>query len=209
MWFFLGLIIFLIVITFGGSQSDIFSNILADPFDQMNFSKTKKVFSKDGFLDVTITADYKIGKFDNKSITAMVYNDSLGGPILHAYHRDKIKLNLVNNLNESTNLHFLGFHVSPSNNSDNVFIEIAPGDTEDYEVDIPIDHPLGTYWYHSHMHSHAYDQVSGGLSGVIVVEGLEKLLPLSLQKIIEQIFAENTLSIAILQFIPIELSTGR
>lgn len=186
---FSALLFILIVITFGGSQDDIFSNVLADPFDQMNFSKTKDVFSKDGVLETTITADYKIGKIDNKSITAMLYNDSLGGPILHVYPGDKIKLNLVNNLNESTNLHFHGLHVSPSNNSDNIFLEIAPGQTQDYEVDIPIDHPQGTYWYHSHMHSHAYEQVSGGLSGVIVVEGLEKLLPLPLQKIKEQIFA--------------------
>lgn len=155
----------------------------------MNFSKSQDIFSKNGVLQTTITAGYKIGNVDNKSITSMVYNGSLGGPTLHVYPGDRIELNLINNLNESTNIHYHGLHVSPINNSDNVFLEVAPGETQQYIVEIPIDQPRGAYWYHSHMHTLAYKQVSAGLSGIIVVEGIENLLPKPLQDITKQTFA--------------------
>ena len=48
----------------------------------------------------------------------MVYNGSLPGPALHVYPGDRVEIDLINNLNESTNLHFHGLHVSPGNNSD-------------------------------------------------------------------------------------------
>jgi suppressor of ftsI len=96
------------------------------PLDGMNFSKSQDVFSKDGVLQTTINAAYHTGNVDNQSITSMVYNGSLGGPTLHVYPGDRIELNLINNLHESTNIHYHGLHVSPSNNSDNVFLELLP-----------------------------------------------------------------------------------
>jgi suppressor of ftsI len=155
----------------------------------MNFSKSQDVYSKNGFLNTTLVAEYKIGKVGNQTTTAMVYNGSIPGPTYHVYPGDKVIINLVNRLNESTNLHFHGMHVSPENNSDNVFLEIAPGKTQQYVVDIPKNHEPGTDWYHPHLHRYTYGQVSAGLSGMFIVEGLEKLLPQSLQNITQHIFA--------------------
>jgi suppressor of ftsI len=95
----------------------------------MNFSKPQDVYSKNGVLKTTLVAGYKIGKVGNESITGMVYNGSLPGPTLHVYPGDRVELDLINNLNETTNLHFHGLHVSPANNSDNIFLEVAPGKT--------------------------------------------------------------------------------
>jgi suppressor of ftsI len=170
-------------------EYNAFAKAEPSPLDGMNFSKSQDVFSKDGVLQTTVTAAYHIGNVNNHSITSMVYNGSLVGPTLHVYPGDRIELNLINNLNESTNIHYHGLHVSPSNNSDNVFLEVAPGETQQYIVDIPIDHAPGVYWYHSHMHTLAYGQVSAGLSGMIVIEGIEKLLPKPLQDIKKQTFA--------------------
>jgi len=162
--------------------------------DGMNFSKPQEVYSKDGVLQTTISVAYKMGKVDNQSVIAMLYNGSLPGPTLHVYPGDRVEIDLINNLNESTNLHFHGLHVSPGNNSDgsaadNVFLDIAPGKTQHYTLDIPKNHPPGTLWYHSHMHHLSYGQVSAGLSGLFIVEGLEKLLPEPLQNIITRTFA--------------------
>jgi suppressor of ftsI len=159
------------------------------PFPGMNFSKPKDVWSKNGVLKTTLSADYKVGKIDNKTITAMLYNGSLPGPTLHVYPGDRMEINLINNLNEPTNLHFHGFHVSPAGISDNVLLEVAPGKTQHYTVYIPKDHPLGTDWYHSHIHPLSYGQVSAGMSGLLIVEGLQKLLPKPLQNITTQTFA--------------------
>jgi suppressor of ftsI len=152
----------------------------------MNFSKPVDVYSKDGVLKTTLVADYKIGKVDNKTITGMVYNGSLVGPAFHVYPGDRVEIDLVNNLNESTNLHFHGLHVSPGNTSDNIFLDVEPGKTLHYVVDIPKDHDPGTNWYHSHLHMLSYGQVSGGLSGLFIIEGLESLLPEPLQNITQQ-----------------------
>ena len=155
----------------------------------MNFTKSQDVYSKNGFLNTTLVAGYKIGEVGNQTTVAMVYNGSIPGPTYHVYPGDKVEINLINNLNESTNLHFHGMHVSPANNSDNIFLEIAPGKTQQYVVDIPKNHEPGTNWYHPHLHRNTYDQVSAGLSGMFIVEGLEKLLPKPLQNITQHTFA--------------------
>jgi FtsP/CotA-like multicopper oxidase with cupredoxin domain len=150
------------------------------PLDGMNFSKPQDVYSKDGVLQTAISVDYQMGEVDNKPIISMVYNGSLPGPTLHVYPGDRVEIDLINNLNEPTNLHFHGLHVSPGNNSDgsasdNVLLQVDPGKTQHYTLNIPKDHLPGSNWYHSHMHHLSYGQVSAGLSGMFIVEGIEKL----------------------------------
>jgi suppressor of ftsI len=172
-----------VMFAFEFSEHNAFAKVQPSPLAGMNFSKSQDVYSKNGVLQTTISADYHVGKLDNKTITSMLYNGSLPGPTLHVYPGDRMEINLINNLNEPTNLHFHGFHVSPANNSDNIFLEAAPGRTQHYTVYIPKDHPLGTDWYHSHIHMLSYGQVSAGMSGMLIVEGIQKLLPKPLQNI--------------------------
>jgi FtsP/CotA-like multicopper oxidase with cupredoxin domain len=70
-----------------------------------------------------------------------------------------------------TNLHTHGLWVSPSGNSDNVLIAIAPGEQFRYEYDIPADHPAGTFWYHPHRHGSGFVQVGSGMAGALIVTG--------------------------------------
>lgn len=70
-----------------------------------------------------------------------------------------------------TNLHTHGLWVSPSGNSDNVLISIAPGERFQYQYDIPADHPAGTFWYHPHRHGDGYVQVGSGMAGALIVTG--------------------------------------
>jgi suppressor of ftsI len=80
-------------------------------------------------------------------------------------------------------------HVSPNGEADNVFREVAAGATARYVVDIPGDHPAGTFWYHAHQHHLAYEQVFGGLSGVLIIDGITALLPPELRDITQHTFA--------------------
>lgn len=140
-------------------------------------------------LQATIIAAKQESKLAGQSLTTMVYNGSLVGPTLRASPGDRIELKLVNSLDEPTNLHFHGLHISPSNNSDNVFREVRPGETANYIIQIPADHPPGTFWYHSHQHSFSYEQVSNGLSGLIEIDGLVDLLPEYLHDVKQRTFA--------------------
>lgn len=70
-----------------------------------------------------------------------------------------------------TNLHTHGWHVSPTDNHDNIFAAIGPGDpTYLQQVDLPTDHVAGTFWYHAHVHGSTTIQVSSGMAGTLLVK---------------------------------------
>jgi FtsP/CotA-like multicopper oxidase with cupredoxin domain len=71
----------------------------------------------------------------------------------------------------STNLHTHGLHVSPAGNGDNVLLNIVPHTDFPYEINLPSDHPAGTFWYHSHRHGATATQVASGATGVLIVRG--------------------------------------
>ena len=52
-----------------------------------------------------------------------------------------------------------------------------PGQVLHYAVEIPPDHPPGLFWYHTHSHGESQRQVLDGMSGAIVVEGMERYAP--------------------------------
>ena len=76
----------------------------------------------------------------------------------------------------STNLHFHGLTVPPVCHQDDVLkTSIQPGDPPfEYRLRIPADEPPGLYWYHPHIHGFSSKQVSGGASGALIIEGLER-----------------------------------
>jgi suppressor of ftsI len=77
-----------------------------------------------------------------------------------------------------TNLHFHGLHVSPDAPQDDVISMMAmPGQTLQYRVSIPDNQPPGLYWYHPHPHGESYKQVLDGMSGAIVIDGMERYVP--------------------------------
>jgi FtsP/CotA-like multicopper oxidase with cupredoxin domain len=79
---------------------------------------------------------------------------------------------------QMTNLHFHGLHVSPNAPQDDVLDMMAsPGQTLHYSVQVPPQQPPGLYWYHTHPHGESYVQDLDGMSGAIVVEGIERYVP--------------------------------
>jgi suppressor of ftsI len=79
---------------------------------------------------------------------------------------------------QMTNLHFHGLHVSPNAPQDDVLDMMAsPGQTLHYSVQVPPQQPPGLYWYHTHSHGESYVQDLDGMSGAIVVEGIERYVP--------------------------------
>jgi FtsP/CotA-like multicopper oxidase with cupredoxin domain len=95
------------------------------------------------------------------------FEGRIPGPTLEGEPGDRLSILLVNDLpfnppNEradafpnsenSLNLHTHGLTVSPLGMSDNIFREMRPGTTNLVQIDIPKDHPSGTYWYHVHKH---------------------------------------------------------
>ena len=52
-----------------------------------------------------------------------------------------------------------------------------PGQSLHYTVQVPKDHAPGLYWYHTHPHGESYRQVLDGMSGALVIEGIQAHVP--------------------------------
>jgi suppressor of ftsI len=112
-------------------------------------------------------------------------------PVIRTRPGEDIRLTYVNEMSthsqedcvdapcmNMTNLHFHGLHVSPNAPQDDVITMMAmPGQSLHYVVNIPLDQPPGLYWYHTHPHGESYRQDLDGMSGAIVIDGMERYVP--------------------------------
>lgn len=140
-----------------------------DPATGSALSEPELLRSSGGRLQATLRAARGRTRVAGREATTLGYNGGLSGPTLHLQPGDRLQLRLVNDLEAPTNLHLHGLHVSPAGNGDNVFVVVRPGESFDYDYQLPDDHPPGAYWYHPHHHGVVADQVFGGLYGAIIV----------------------------------------
>lgn len=135
-----------------------------------------------GRLELTLEAQYGRAILGGREVTTYNYNGMIPGPTLRLRAGETLAPTLTNRLDTSTNFHTHGLHVSPAGNSDNVLLEIAPGETFDFEFDIPADGASGLYipgfyWYHPHVHGHTAAQTGGGMAGALIVQGALDEIP--------------------------------
>lgn len=122
------------------------------------------------------------------------YGGCHSGPAIEVFPGNTLHIDLINSLSaddptcsptpppalhlpagvdcfNTVNLHTHGLHVSPVGNSDNVLLSIAPQTTFPFEINIPSDHPAGTFWFHAHRHGSTATQVASGEAGILVIRG--------------------------------------
>jgi suppressor of ftsI len=148
-------------------------------------SNSPELRAKDGTLSLTLHAAVASGK------NSFYFDGQPVAPTLRLSPGDQLKINYINDLPaepqescaippcmDMTNLHFHGLTVSPEAPQDDVLGMMAmPGQSLRYTVKIPSDHPPGLYWYHTHPHGESHRQVLDGMSGALVIEGIESYLP--------------------------------
>lgn len=148
------------------------------PVSGLPLAQPEELVSQDGKLHVTLTAAARnLEVSGSPVISAMTYHDSFLAPTLVVQPGDTLEIDLTNDLPQETNLHFHGFHVTPTGESDNIFRAVEPGETAHYSLKIPKNHEQGMFWYHSHAHGISESQVAGGLSGLIRIGDVANLLP--------------------------------
>lgn len=122
---------------------------------------------------------------------AFSFNGQTVAPVIRVSPGDLLEIAYVNDLPRvarepcavppcmnMTNLHFHGLRVSPRTPQDNVLDMMAmPGQTLNYTVAIPPEQPPGLHWYHTHPHGESHRQALDGMSGAIVVEGIDRYVP--------------------------------
>ena len=144
--------------------------------------------SQNGLLDTGLRVFFADNIIGGHPVHLRSYEGLLTGPTLRIRPGDILRILLENDLppedgamhhedvNEphgfnTTNLHTHGLHVDPKDPSDNVLRQIPPGDQWQYQYDIRMDHPAGTFWYHAHKHGSAAVQLASGMAGALIVEG--------------------------------------
>lgn len=134
------------------------------------FSNPPELVSKDGRLDGTLTVGPAQLTVAEEDVTFLgVYNGLYMPPVLRVQPGDVVRLKLRNTALVPTNVHYHGLNVSPLGAGDNVFLDIEPGVTFQYDMPIPADHPQGLFWYHPHFHPLVNMEIAGGLSGGMIV----------------------------------------
>lgn len=147
-----------------------------DPPLLENLSHTPGVF--EGRLEAE-KAEVKLG--DTKA-NLMTYNGSYPGPMIRVKSGDTLKIDFVNSLpatteknilgyeKNHTNLHTHGLHVSPMEPADNVMLDIAPGQSYNYEYDLSKQEGGTLNFIHGHAHGLGAEQLWGGMLATILVE---------------------------------------
>jgi len=94
----------------------------------------------------------------------------------------------------TTNFHTHGLHVSSKGTedgldyaSDDIFVSVSPGSSNQFQFSIPDYHMGGTHWYHPHLHHATALQAGGGAAGVIIVEDPVGYLPEVYSSMVEKI----------------------
>ncbi len=135
----------------------------------------------------TLTAVYDSQAGHN----ALAFAGGTVPPTIRVFPRSVINLKYVNDLPvhsteqcalarcaDHTNLHFHGLHVSPQRPQDDVLAMMAmPGQALQYRVEIPSYAAPGLYWYHTHPHGESARQGLDGMSGAIIVDGIDRYYP--------------------------------
>lgn len=138
----------------------------------------------DGLLDVRLEAGPSRTAIGGRTASMWLFNGTLPGPTLRVRPGDSLRINVANRLQEPTNLHVHGLHVSPAGHGDNPFVSIPPGGSFDYSHTLPRNHSAGTFWYHPHHHGRAAAQLAAGLYGAIVVLADVEDVPVTRERVL-------------------------
>ena len=132
--------------------------------------------------EYNIEIDYKTVNYSGKERPAMSINNSIPGPTLYFKEGDIARINVKNNMDINTSIHWHGL-LLPNREDGVPYLTtppIKPGTVYTYEF--PISHS-GTYWYHSH--TGLQEQV--GVYGSIVIEPIEQRTDIELPEVEEVI----------------------
>ena len=124
--------------------------------------------TSDGYRVLTAgkTTAHLLGK-DSPATPVWAYNGTNPGPVIRVKQGEKVKVRLVNKLDQPTSIHWHGIRINNAMDGVTGLTQkaVKPGETFDYEFTAP---DAGTYWYHTHNRS--WEQLARGLYGMLIVE---------------------------------------
>lgn len=112
----------------------------------------------------------------NQTITGGINGHQFWGPTIFVNKGDTVRMTVINNLNDSTTLHWHGLHL-PAVMDGGPHQVIPPGTI--WKPFWKITNNASTYWYHPHLHEMTLEHLSKGIGGLLIVnDEQESALPL-------------------------------
>ena len=109
--------------------------------------------------------------FDGMATATMGINGDNLAPTLIFEQGEYVNINVTNNLDEETTIHWHGMHVAPENDGGPHSV-IMPGDT--WNPQFTIMDKATTMWYHPHLHGKTNEHVTKGITGLIIIKDDEE-----------------------------------
>ncbi len=150
-----------------------------------------ELVSSNGFLKVNLTvargmkADRLCYRYNGnlqaptiriKPGDTVVWKLTNPAPKLAAQPKMVVKCTAAMPAPRAANLHFHGLNISPTcGQDDSIGTVIQPNEQFEYRLKIPKNESPGMYWYHPHIHTQSEEQLLAGLSGAIIVDGIEQI----------------------------------
>jgi len=103
----------------------------------------------------------------NQTITGSINNETFWGPTLFINKGDLVRMNVTNNLNESTTVHWHGMHLPAV--MDGGPHQVIPAGTL-WQPYWTVMNQAATLWYHPHLHTTTQAQMTKGIGGFIIVK---------------------------------------
>lgn len=98
------------------------------------------------------------------------FNGDYLGPTLRAERGEDVLVNVTNELDELTSVHWHGMHL-PAAMDGGPHQPIDPGDN--WSPTWRIDQPAATLWYHPHPHGETEEHIYRGLAGMFIIDDPE------------------------------------
>jgi FtsP/CotA-like multicopper oxidase with cupredoxin domain len=95
------------------------------------------------------------------------FNGDYLGPTLRARRGERVRVDVVNNLDEDTSVHWHGMHL-PARMDGGPHQPVRPGAT--WSPTWTVNQPAATLWYHPHPHGRTREQVNQGLAGMFILD---------------------------------------
>jgi FtsP/CotA-like multicopper oxidase with cupredoxin domain len=98
------------------------------------------------------------------------FNGSYLGPTLRARRGETVRVDVRNELPETTTVHWHGMHL-PASADGGPHQPVGPGET--WSPRWTVDQPAATLWYHPHVHGETEEHVNRGLAGMFLLDDPE------------------------------------
>ena len=121
-------------------------------------------------FNLTIKDTIKQLRTGNQTITGGI-NNNFWGPTLFINKGDVVHMNVQNNLNDSTTIHWHGMHL-PAVMDGGPHQVIPPGTL--WQPFWEMKNQAGTYWYHPHLHEMSTEHMNKGIGGFMIVRDAEE-----------------------------------